>query len=83
LPAATLVTPLPFPLALKNGEMLTTVGDAVIYFTHLSGTQRGKHYWQRVIQMFNAAVSEAAYLRTATITLETALLMEGLLAEDG
>ena len=82
MPAATLVTPLPFPLELRNGEMLTTVGDAVIYFTHLSGKQRSKPHWQRVIQMFNTAVERPAYLRAATVTLETALLMEGLLAEQ-
>ena len=79
--AATLVTPLPIALELKNGQTLATVGDAVIYFTHLSGTQRAKHHWQAAIQMFNTAVSEPAYLRTATISLQTALLMDQLLAD--
>jgi hypothetical protein len=79
--AATLVTPLPIALELKNGQTLATVGDAVIYFTHLSGTQRAQHYWQTAIQMFNTAVSEPAYLRTATVSLQTALLMDRLLTD--
>lgn len=78
---ATLVTPLPFALDLKNGQTLATVGDAVIYFTQLSEKQRAQHYWQAAIQMFNTAVSEPAYLRTATIFLKTALLMDRLLTD--
>jgi hypothetical protein len=77
---ATLVTPLPFSLELKDGARLTVVGDAVVYFTHLSETQRSKHYWQTAIQMFNIAVKEPAYLRTATVCLQTALTVDGLLA---
>jgi hypothetical protein len=82
LPAVTLVTPLPTPLMLKNGETLTTVGDVVVYFTHLSGSQHAKHTWRRAIQMFNIAVNETAYLRAATTTLQTALRIDGLLADS-
>lgn len=78
---ATLVTPLPFALQLKNGQTLATVGDAVVYFTQLSGTQRAQHYRQTAIQMFNTAVSEPAYLRAATVSLQMALLMDQLLAD--
>jgi hypothetical protein len=81
LPAATLVTPLPTPLQLSNGETLTTVGDAVIYFTHLTRSQQAKHTWQRTIEMFNVAINETAYLGAATITLQTALRIDGLLAD--
>jgi hypothetical protein len=81
LSAPTLVTPLPFPLLLKDGTRLAVVGDAVIYFTRLSEDRRQIHYWQRAIMTFNAAAKESAYLRTATICLETALQMDNLLAD--
>lgn|GEM_PF-1096540 len=77
----TLVTPLPFPLQLNDGMRLTTLGDAVIYFTRLSEKQQQTHYWQRAIRMFNTAVAEPTYLRTATICLQTALLMDGRLSD--
>jgi len=77
----TLVTPLPFPLELKNGVRLTLVGDAIAYFTRLSGEQQQTHYWQRAIWMFNTAANEPTYLRTATISLQTALLMDQLLVD--
>ena len=81
MPAITLVTPLPFPLELKDGRRLTVVGDAVAYFMHLSQTQQEAHYWRRAIRMFDTAVQEPTYLRTATICLQTAFLMDKLLAE--
>jgi len=61
------VTPLPFPLELKDGVRLTLVGDAVAYFTRLSEEQQQTHYWQRAIWMFNSAAKEPTYLRTATM----------------
>ena len=81
MPAITLVTPLPFPLELKDGRRFTVVGDAVAYFKHLSQAQQEAHYWRRAIQMFDTAAQEPTYLRTATICLQTALLMDQLLAE--
>jgi hypothetical protein len=81
LPAMTLVTPLPFPLELKDGRHLTLVGDAVAYFMHLSQKQQEAQYWQRAIRMFDTAAQEPTYLRTATICLQTALAMDKLLAE--
>ena len=77
----TLVTPLPFPLQLNDGVRLTTLGDAVIYFTRLSEKQQQTHYWQRAIRMFDTAAAEPTCLRTATICLQTALLMDGLLSD--
>ena len=77
----TLITSLPFPLELKGGMRLTVVGDVVVYLTRLSETRQEAHYWKRVIRMFNIAVSEPTYLRTATICLQTALLMDQLLAD--
>lgn len=79
--ALTLVTPLSFPLELKDGMRLTVVGNAVVYFTRLSREQQEAHYWQRAIRMFNIAAKEPTYLRTATICLQTALLMDQLLAD--
>lgn len=75
------MTPLPFPLELKDGVRLTLVGDAVGYFTRLSERQQQTHYWRRAIWMFNTAAKQPTYLRTATISLQTALLMDQLLAD--
>ena len=77
----TLITPLPFPLELKGGTRLTLVGDVVVYLTRLSDTQQEAHYWKLAIRMFNIAVSEPTYLRTATMCFQTALLMDQLLAD--
>ena len=79
--ALTLVTPLSFPLELKDGMRLSVVGDVVVYFTRLSRKQQEAHYWQRSIRMFNTAAKEPTYLRTATISLQTALLMDQLLSD--
>jgi hypothetical protein len=81
LSALTLITPLPFPLELKDGARLTAVDDAVGYFTRLSDEQQEAHYWKLAIWMFNTAVNEPTYLRTATMCLQTALLMDQLLAD--
>jgi hypothetical protein len=47
----------------------------------LSGVQQQAHCWQRAIWMFNTPANEPTYLRTATISLQTALLMDQLLAD--
>jgi hypothetical protein len=77
----TLVTPLPFPLELKDGVRIALVGDAVAFFTRLSAKQLEAHYWQLAIRMFNTAAKEPTYLTTATISLQTALMMDQLLAD--
>jgi hypothetical protein len=76
----TIVSPLTFSLALNNGQVIETVGDAAAYFGTLSAEQLGQHHWKVAVRMLDNALNQPAYLRTATMSLQTALLIEGILA---
>lgn len=75
----TINSPLAFPLTLKNGQVIETVGDAASYFSTLSNDQREQNYWKVAVRMLNNALDQPTYLKTATMSLQTALLMEGIL----
>jgi hypothetical protein len=75
----TILSPLAFPLTLTDGQVIETVGDAASYFATLSDDKRGQSHWQIAVRMLNNAMDQPTYLKTATISLQTALLMEGLL----
>jgi hypothetical protein len=70
---------LSFELELLDGVTIETVGDAAAFFGNLSDRQKEQHYWKIAIKMLNIALREPSYLKTATISLQTALLMEGVL----
>ncbi len=70
---------LTFPIALADGHAVATVGDAVNLFETLSEEQRAANHWRIAIRMMNHAIREASYLKTATLSLQTALAMDGLL----
>jgi hypothetical protein len=72
-------SPLSFHLDLINGASVETVGDAAAFFGNLSEDQKEQHYWKIAIRMLNIALAEPAYLKAATMSLQTALLMEGAL----
>jgi hypothetical protein len=72
-------SPLSFPLALVDGNIIETVGDAAVYFSGLTPDQREKSHWTVAIRMLNNALKEPTYLRAATMSLQTALVLEGLL----
>jgi hypothetical protein len=76
----TIVSPLGFPLTLKSGQVIEAVGDAASYFGTLTEERRGHSHWQVAVRMLNHALDQPTYLKTATMSLQTALLMEGLLA---
>jgi hypothetical protein len=76
----TIVSPLAFPLTLKSGQILETVGDAAAYFGTLTEEKRGQGHWQIAVKMLNHALDQPTYLKTATISLQTALVLEGVLA---
>ena len=76
----TIISSLAFPLTLKNGQVIETVGDAASYFATLSDDKRGQNHWQVAVRMLNNALDQPTYLKTATMSLQTALLMDGLLA---
>lgn len=75
-------TPLAFELVCNDG-VVATLGDAVGVFGELSPEQRDTHWWTAAIHMINTAIKEPRYLTAATITLQTALRLSGMLASDG
>lgn len=71
---------LPFELALIDGRAITTVGQAADYLSVLSEERRQKNHWRLAIRMLDAAFREPAYLKAASMSLQTALVMDGLLS---
>jgi hypothetical protein len=76
----TIISPLAFPLMLNSGQVIETVGDAVSCFAALSDEKRGENHWQVAVRMLHNALTQPTYLKTATMSLQTALMIEGLLA---
>jgi hypothetical protein len=72
-------TPLAFDLVCKH-TTLSTLGDVVQVIGELTPDQRETHSWKVAIHMLNSAIKEPRYLRAATISLETALNLSGMLA---
>lgn len=70
---------LTFPIPLTDGRMISEIGDAADLFEGLSEAQRLSSHWSIAIRMLDHALLEPAYLKTATLSLQTALAMEGLL----
>lgn len=73
------LSPLTFPITLTDGTTIETVVDASRYFAGLSREQRAKHHWHVAIKMLEYALREASYLKAATMSLQTAFLLEGML----
>jgi hypothetical protein len=73
-------TPLAFELVCKE-TTLATIGDALRMFGELTPEQRDTYWWSTAIHMLNNAVKEPRYITTATITLQTALTLSGMLAQ--
>jgi hypothetical protein len=71
--------PLPFEIELINGSKVARVGDAMNYLLKLGQEQPRKAHWDIAIRMFSNAQREPAYLKTATISLQTAFALERLL----
>ena len=80
LSGLTIVLPLAFPLTLKSGQVIETVGDAAAYFGTLPEEKHGHRHWQVAVRMLNHALDQPAYLKTSTMSLQTALVLDGLLA---
>jgi hypothetical protein len=74
-------TPLAFELACRDG-VVATLGDAVRVIGELTPEQREEHWWTVAIHMVNSAIKEPRYLTAATISLQTALNLSGMLAPD-
>ena len=69
---------LPIPLALIDGKTLATIGDAGAYLSRLSTEQLEKHHWKVAIRLLDSALKEPRYLYAANVTLQTALILDGL-----
>ena len=75
----TNATPLAFTLELRGGKTIAKVGEAADYFSSLTQDQREASHWKVAIRMLNNAIKEPSYLRAATMSLQTAFLLDGLL----
>jgi hypothetical protein len=73
-------TPLAFTLELADGTSLAKVGEAADYLANLTPEQREASHWKVAIRMLNNAIKEPTYLRVATMSLQTALLLDGTLS---
>jgi hypothetical protein len=73
---------LSFPLTLTDGTVIATVGEAATFFARLPLEQRDKSHWTIAIRMLNNALKEPTYLKTATMSLQTAVILEGMLASS-
>ena len=71
---------LTFARILTDGTVIATVGDAAAWFAGLTLEQRDKGHWMIAIRMLNNALKEPNYLKTATMSLQTAFILEGILA---
>ena len=70
---------MPIPLVLTDGKTLATIGDAGAYLSRLSPEQLEKHHWKVAIKLLDSALKEPRYLYAANVTLQTALILDGLL----
>jgi hypothetical protein len=77
-------TPLAFPLTLKpdySPQTIATLGEAAKFLTELTEEQRERGCWKIAIGSLGAAVREPRYIKTATLSLQTALILERMLAD--
>jgi hypothetical protein len=72
-------TSLAFTLELRDGRSIARVGEAADYLAGLTQEQREAGHWKVAIRMLNNAIKEPSYLRAATMSLQTALLLDGVL----
>ena len=75
----TIISPLSFPLTLLDGRTIETIGDAANYLGHLPDRELTQHHWTVAVRMLDHALTEPSYLKTATISFQTALAMHGVL----
>jgi hypothetical protein len=69
-------TDLSFAIQTLDGQTIGSIRDAAELFANLSNDDRQKNHWRVAIRMLDAAIREPAYLKTATMSLQTALAMD-------
>jgi hypothetical protein len=70
---------LTFPIALADGRNIAFIGEAEDLLHALSDAERASNHWRIAIRMLDNAVREPSYLKTATLSLQTALALDGRL----
>jgi hypothetical protein len=73
-------SPLAFTLTLTDGREIATLKDASLFFATLTPEQREASHWSIAIRMLGNALKQPTYLKAATISLQTALVIDALLA---
>jgi hypothetical protein len=71
-------SPLAFDVVHADQSRFTTIGDASAHFSDLSEEQREQHYWKVAIVTLGSALKEPRYLAAATVSLQTALMLDAL-----
>jgi len=72
-------TSLSFTLELRDGTSIAKVGEAADYLAGLTPDQRDAGHWKVAIRMLNNAIKEPSYMRAATMSLQTAFMLDGTL----
>ena len=80
-PILTRQTPLPFNIELVDGTVVATVGDFEKHVAGLSPARREQGHWSIAIRMMGIAFKEPAYLKAATLSFQTALVLDGQVIE--
>jgi hypothetical protein len=75
-------SPLPFTLNLEDGRIIAKIGDAAHFFSSLTEEKRQTNHWTIAIRMLGNALKEPSYLRAATMSMQTALMLDGLLGSS-
>jgi hypothetical protein len=74
-------SPLSFAIAVIDRPPIATVGDAADFFAALDEQRRQQAHWRLAMRMLDVALREPSYLKAATMWLQTALIMEGLVVQ--
>ena len=67
-------------LTLVDGRTIEDVGAAADYLSGLTEEQCDQNHWKVAVRMLNIALKEPTYLSAATMSLQTALILDGILA---
>ena len=73
--------PLAFELVTTEGT-LATLADAVTMIDQLTPEQLETLWWKRAAAVLHSATKEPAYINAATLTLQTALTLSGMLFQQ-
>jgi len=74
----TSTSPLSFTLHLTDGRTIRTFGEAVAFVGSLSAEERSRTHWELSHRMLQRCLESPDFLHAATISLRSALLMDGL-----